>query len=136
MNEDLKKAIALLPGHSCVFCRGDAVYTRDQSGVAPLLHLLGTDLAGFSVADKIVGRAAAMLYCLMGVTSVSAPVMSRGGAQMLKTHGIEAYWQQCPEAIQNRKGDGICPMEQAVKEIQDPAMAPDILRKTLEGLRK
>lgn len=135
MQQDLLRAKAALPGHSCVLCKEDRLIIRDQRGVAPLLELLGEDLQGFSVADKVVGKAAAMLYCLMKVACVWSPVMSRGAVQMLQSHGITALYESCPEAIINRAGDGICPMEQTVAAISQPADAPQALRQTLRKLR-
>ena len=134
--QDWKKAKALLPGNSCVFCREDRVYTCQKSGIAPLLGMLETDLRGFCVADKVVGKAAAMLYCLMEVRAVYAPVMSKAAVQMLQSHGILTQWEVSPDAIQNRQGNGICPMEQAVAALCDPGEAPAVLRRTLERLTK
>ena len=63
---NLQKARNILESgnFTCVVCKGDAVCTTTQRGVAPLLNWLdaGTDLTGFSAADRVVGRGAAFLY--------------------------------------------------------------------------
>ena len=66
MSADLTRARALLAQgeYTVVLCRDDVTYTDTRRGVAPLLALLdsGTDVGGFSAADKVVGKAAAFLY--------------------------------------------------------------------------
>lgn len=123
MTTSLQKARNLLEdgNYTCVVCQGDTVYTATQRGVAPLLYWLetGTDLAGFSAADRVVGRGAAFLYCLLGVQEVSALVMSHPAAEVLQNHGIAAQADTFVEGIINRKGTGPCPFEAAVLDIQD-----------------
>ena len=96
----------------------------------PLLELLeaNQDLQGYSVADKVVGKAAAMLYACMHVRQVYAPVMSAGAEYTLLRHGIAALYDKKTERIQNRRGDGLCPMESAVWDIDDPEQAYKILK--------
>ena len=62
--------------HTCVVCKEDSIYTTSQRGVAPLLNWLddGVDLKGYSAADRVVGRGAAFLYCLLGVKEVYAKI--------------------------------------------------------------
>jgi len=89
--KDLKKARQLLAGeYTCVVCREDTVYTTTRRGVKPLVSWLeeGVDLRGFSAADRVIGRATAFLYVLLGVRSVWARVMSAPAAQVLRDAGI------------------------------------------------
>ena len=71
MDKNLLKArdLLLAGNYTCVVCREDTLYTTTHRGVAPLLNWLddGTDLEGFSAADRVVGRGAAFLYCLLKV---------------------------------------------------------------------
>ncbi len=124
---NLEKARNLLESgnYTCVVCKEDTVYTTTQRGVAPLLNWLetGTDLSGFSAADRVVGRGAAFLYCLLGVTEVHARVMSHPAAEVLQAHGIRVGADSFVTGIINRTGTGPCPFEAAVMEIQDPETA-------------
>lgn len=123
MNTNLSKARELLESgnYTCVVCRNDLVYPTTSRGVAPLLHWLdsGLDLTGFSAADRVVGRGAAFLYCLLGVREVYAKVMSHPAAEVLRLHGIDAQADTFVNGIINRKGDGPCPFEAAVMDIYD-----------------
>ena len=137
MNSDLSRAIALLSQGelTCAVCRGELCYTAVLRGVKPLVQWLddGTDLTGFSAADKVVGKATAYLYCLLGVHRVYAHVMSTAAKDVLRRHNIEAHCAKEVPSIINRKGDGPCPFEAAVWNIDDPVMALDAIhRKQLE----
>ena len=129
---DLEKARSLLEkeNYTCVICRGDDVITDRRRGVRPLLELLesGKDLHGYNAADKVVGKAAAFLYCLLGVKALHAGVLSVPARDVLVSAGISVEWGSLVPAIRNRAGDGFCPMETAVWDLTDPALAPDAIR--------
>jgi hypothetical protein len=116
--------------YTCVFYKADTARTCTQRGVKPLLELLdaGDDLRGWSVADKVVGKAAAMLYVCMQVREVYAQVMSDGAVRTLLRHGIAVQYATLTDRIQNRRGDGLCPMESAVWDVDDPNEAFGILK--------
>lgn len=139
MTADLKKALTLLDtgDYTCVICQGDAVHTATERGVKPLLAWLdnGPALQGYSAADRVVGRATAFLYCLLGVKEVYARVMSRPAAQVLEAHGIAAEAGQLVEGIINRKGTGPCPFEAAVLEINDAEEALAAIRRTMAQMQ-
>lgn len=122
--------------YTCVVCRGDEVRFATQRGVKPLLNWLdeGADLSGFSAADKVVGRATAFLYCLLGVTVVYANVMSRPAAQVLRDAGIEARWGKLVEGIINRRGTGPCPFEETVMDITDAGEALTAIRQKMSQM--
>lgn len=105
---------------TCVVCKEDTIYTTTHRGVAPLLNWLdeGTDLTGFSAADRVVGRGAAFLYCLLGVKEVRARVMSYPAMEVLRAYGIRAEADTFVDNIINRAGTGPCPFEAAVMHIQ------------------
>ncbi len=124
-------------GRTCVVCKGEQVYSSDQRGVAPLLEWIsdGVELRGFSAADKVVGKAAALLFALAGVRQVYAPVMSEAAVHVFSRQGIQAVCDRTVPTIINRAGDGPCPMEQAVRDIDDPQAAFHAVRNKMEQLR-
>ena len=135
MNTNLTNARNLLDSgdYTCVLCQGDTVHTAMERGVKPLLTWLdsGLDAAGFSAADRVVGRATAFLYVLLGVKEVYARVMSRPAAEVLERHGIGVRAGQLVDGIINRKGTGPCPFEAAVLTIDTPTEALTAIRKKL-----
>ena len=140
MDKNLLKARELLSAgeYTCVVCREDTVYSTTHRGVAPLLNWLdnGTDLENFSAADRVVGRGAAFLYCLLKVKAVHARVMSHPAAEVLKGHGIDAYADTIVDGIINRSGTGPCPFEAAVMDIQNAPDALLAIRETRRQLQK
>ena len=124
MKSDLEQAKTLLEenNYTCVLCKDGQIYTSTERGVKPLIAFIesGRDFRGFSAADKIVGKAAALLYVLLGVQTVFAEVMSEDGIYTLKKHGITPLCNTSVKEIRNRTNTGMCPMEETVKEITKP----------------
>ena len=131
--KDLEQARKILTegGYTCVLCQADSIHTATARGVRPLLDWLdsGLDLTGFSAADKVVGRATAFLYVLLGVQKVHALVMSTPAKEALLANGITASCDREVPGIINRRGDGPCPFEDAVLQITDPKDALTAIRK-------
>ena len=133
---DLEKAKSILNGgeYTCVLCKGDIIHSSRHRGVRPLLELLETDVSGFSAADKVVGKATALLYCLLKVQAVYAQVISLAALQVLQSNNIAVSWGSQVDFIRNRAGDGRCPMEQATDGIYDPQEALAAIQKKLQEL--
>lgn len=138
MDLDHARELLLRDGYTCVLCRGQQVHTAVARGVKPLLDWLnsGLDLRGYSAADKVVGRATAFLYVLLGVRAVHALVMSTPARQVLTENGIEAFCDREVAGIINRRGDGQCPFEEAVLGVSDPVDALEIIRKKQFTMRQ
>lgn len=135
MNESTTKAKALLQkcGYTCVLVKDDLVYESYERGVKPLLQWLesDTDFNGFSAADKVVGKAAAYLYVLMGVKELYANVISKPSIEVLKEFGIKVTYELCVDAICNRTNTGFCPMEQATMNSATPEEALNAVKSAL-----
>ena len=131
-NIDLERAKTELDAgeYTCVLALGESIYTSTFRGVRPLVswYESGLELCGYSAADKVVGRATAFLYVMLGVKAVYARVMSRGALEVLQKNGIYAEYGTLADNIINRKGDGICPFEAAVLEINDTDAAYEAIR--------
>lgn len=138
MNSDLQKAkeLLIISNKTCVLCKSDTIYTSTERGVKPLLDWLEdpVDLQGVSVADKVVGKAAAFLYVLLKIKEIYAPVMSRGAVEIFVQYGIHAEYDCQVERIINRAGTGFCPMEEAVMEAATPEQAREAIIETMSRL--
>ena len=121
--------------YTIALCKGGTTYTDTRRGIAPMLDLLeqGIDLSGFSVADRVVGKAAALLFLCAGVKTVYAGVISEPALDVLNANAIPCEWNTKVAYIINRTGDGPCPMEYAVRNIDDPKAAEAVLRNTLKN---
>lgn len=140
MEQTVASALRLLrEGQAaCVVLRdGELVRAETGRGVTPMIRLYEDGaLQGAYVVDKIVGKAAAMLMTLGGVSGCYALTVSRAALDWFSGHGIPVEYEVCAEYIVNRTGDGICPMEQTVKELNDPSEALTALKQKIAELRK
>ena len=123
-------------GYTCVICAQSGIFTSTERGVKPLLRWLeqGMDFAGATAADKVVGKATAFLYRLLGVKAVYAAVISRAALQTLTDGGIAVEYDTLAEHIVNRQGDGICPFEQATLSLTDPQTAYAAIRRRMTAM--
>ncbi len=116
-------------GHSIVASNG---FVSDESGIRPVITAMEEDLhffEGLSVADKIIGKASAMLLTLSGAKEVYTPVLSRAGKAVFDAYGVDCTYDELVDFIVNRRGDGMCPMEETVKDIDDLDEAYEALRR-------
>lgn len=139
MNKDKKteseqlqeeKELLLQEGYTCIMFRDDKRLTSRERGVKPLLSWLDSkeNMAGFISVDKVVGKAAAFLYVLLGVSAVYALVISEKALYVLERYGIDVIYDRKAEVIRNRDNTGFCPMEQAVWDIEEPKEALEAIR--------
>ncbi|MBR6676769.1 MAG: DUF1893 domain-containing protein [Clostridia bacterium] len=135
MNTEIQKLkearMALRGAVRCAAYNSTGLHLSEEKGIRPMLLWLEEDpefLKGASVADKIVGRAAAMIMIYAGVKEVYASVISNAAIEILKEADISVTYSMSAIAISNRRGDGICPMERAVAPIKDPEAAYKALR--------
>lgn len=92
---------------------------------------IGVDLTGYSVADIVVGKAAALLFVKCGIKSVFAKTLSEYGKMILDVYGIDYEYEVLTEKIINCAGTDICPMEKAVINTDNPEEAYLILKKKI-----
>jgi hypothetical protein len=87
---------------------------------------------GCAVADKIVGLAAAYLFVHGGALAIHGEVMSAAAEAWLTERQIPHSAGEVVEKIINRRGDGICPMEQRALALDTPASAWDTFNAIVE----
>ena len=78
-------------GCSCVVYNQEQTLLFHQRGVQDLHHLLHSSpatLHGAMIADKVVGKAAAMVYVLLGIKEIYALVISDAAAEVFTKNGI------------------------------------------------
>ena len=137
---DIDRALALLgrDGNTLAIVNGEQSVVSAQHGVRPLLELVseGKNFAGWSAADAVVGKAAAMLYELLEVSELHAQTISEAAINHLKKTDIFFTYDNCVPEIRNRDNTDSCPMEKAVRNIEDPWEAPIALKAAIAGMNK
>ena len=114
---DIEIAKGTIDGHSVCFCKDGKSFTLDGMGLSPLMRMIneGKDLHGYSAADVVVGKAAAMLFKKLGVVSVHDTLT---------------------DYIKNRKGTDMCPMEKTVLQISDAEEGFAALKRRIDEMMK
>jgi len=125
-SSDLDIAVeAVRSGASIAVAKGGRLLaSRDGHSVRPLIELLsevGDELQGASVADKVLGRAAALVLAdNPDIYMVHGVVMSAHGKEALESAGIPYSFDRLVDFILNRTGDGMCPIEQMSLRYREP----------------
>lgn len=104
---------------SCVIANGDKIESFYQRGIKDLYELLNSNrslLEGATIADKVIGKGAAALMIAGGVTMVYADVISEPAMELFKQFSIKVEYDKKVANIINRRGDGICPVEERCTE--------------------
>ena len=97
-------------------------YYSFDNGIKPILSKMKEDPYFFKdliVVDKVIGKASAMLVFLSKVKKIHALLLSEDGKKVLEDHQIEYSYDKLVEHILNNNMDGICPMEDCVKDIDN-----------------
>lgn len=138
-SKNLSKAIKIFTEekHECVCIGDDITLTSDTKGISFLFGNVQKKIIfkNGAVADKIVGKAAAYLFVLLGVKSIYAEVVSESAVPVLEKYKIEYKYNILTKYILNRRGDDMCPMEKAVKNATSPKEAFDCLFKELNKIK-
>ena len=125
-------------GCSCVIYNNDHTHLFHKRGVQDLHQLLRTSpdtLRGAMIADKVVGKGAAVLMTAGGVRWVYADVISQSALELLLKHNIEAEHGKMVPNIINRAGTDICPVERLCMQCDDIAEALKLIDEFIEKMR-
>lgn len=121
-----------------VFRDGEVIFSSASRGVAPLIEAIdavGRDgLKGVVTADRIVGKAAALLNVYMGASEAHAMLISSGAKEVFRERGIGFVFLEETDAIKMRDGVIFCPFERLVQGISDAGEAYREIKAKLAGL--
>lgn len=111
--------------------KGKIIFETSSHGIGGLLRAieeLDKEMKGSSAADKIVGKAAALLCIHAAVFAVFAVTASEKGIQALKDNNVVCQFENRVPHILNSKRSDICPFEKLVIDISNPNEAYEKLR--------
>jgi len=117
--------------------RARVLFETSSSGIIGLLDAvekLGETMSDSSVADKIVGEAAAQLCAYSRVAEVYAITLSQCGKDLLVRHHISYQYENMVPHILNAKKTDLCPFEKVVAGSWNPEEAYEKLRRSVQPL--
>ncbi|MCX8171079.1 MAG: DUF1893 domain-containing protein [Candidatus Bathyarchaeota archaeon] len=121
---------------SLVIVKGEKIIFKSNlqglTGLIQAIDSLGNNISSSSVADKIVGRAAALLIAYFHAEEVYAATISERGLDTLKKYGVRVEYDTLVPEIMNRWGTDICPFEKLSLIIESPNEAYRKIKRHLE----
>ncbi len=139
MNNNLEYAINILTNENLTFALydGKELITSRERGIKPLLNLYESErnFKNFSAADKVIGKAAAFMYALLGIKEIFSFVISEKALEVFEKYGIDIKYEECSPNIINRTKTDICPMEKAVLNISSAKEAYKAICAKLTNLK-
>jgi len=111
--------IAFAKDGKIIFCNSD----DGIRGFISAIKEFGEKLNGSSVADRIAGRAVALLCIHVGIKSVFAEVMSDGCRDVLQKGGVAFKYGRLVNKILSKYKNDVCPLERLVLKIENPQIA-------------
>ena len=141
MTESLEQAKSLLTSTDSTLAvvSVDDFFTSKERGVKPLMHLLKEKkgfLKGASVADKVIGKAAALLMALGEIKEVHTLIISEPAIKVFEKYNIPCYYDKKVDRIVNRTGDGLCPMETLCLDVEEPKEAFQKITDFIKTMKK
>jgi len=97
--------------------------THGVSGFMEAVEELKDRFDGASVADRVVGKAIALLCVLVNVKAVYAGTVSRAAKVLLERNAVYLEWDSLVENILGADKTKTCPFEKLVDRTTDPAVA-------------
>ena len=122
---------------TCVTVKNNKVTsTGTPQGISYIIDLYEKgELKDVFIADKIVGKAAAMIFTLGGIKACYGENVSESAIEWMKNHNIDLEYKNSAPYIKNRAGDGMCPMEETVLNINDETEALTQLKNKVNELK-
>ncbi|MBN1623163.1 MAG: DUF1893 domain-containing protein [Clostridia bacterium] len=108
---------------TCVITDGNGFFFKSsERGINPLYEFInGNHGPGpFYLADKIIGKAAALLCIKANIIEVYSMVVSTSAKVILNDNSIDCSFDQEVPHIMNRTQTGLCPMEGLSTGVKDP----------------
>jgi len=121
-----------------VFRNDDVVFFSKSRGICPLIEVIDTigreGLKGVVTADRIVGKAAALLNVYLGAVEIHAMIMSDGAKALLANYGVNFSFREETDVVKAKDGVVYCIFEKLVWDVSDPEEAYRLIRAKLKEL--
>jgi hypothetical protein len=118
---------------------GCVLYESTRHGIYDFLNAVekeGAMLLGAAVADRVVGKAIALLCIYAKVEAVYAMILSVEARATLEQHSVHHEWEALVENVLNIDQTGTCPFERVVMRISNPTVAFKRLRALCDGSKR
>lgn len=117
---------------------GKLIFKSYEKGIKPLYTAYEelVELNGSSVADRVTGRAAAMLCIHTGIKELKTKLISDNAINVLKESNIKFEYDECTPYIKNRDKTGMCPVETLSLKAHNINDLISMIKGFLESIKK
>lgn len=126
-------------GSSIVLVKNSKVlYESKANGILPYveaIRLLGDSLTDAVLADRIVGRAAALLSLHIRIKLAYAMTISEGALEIFANNDVPCRFDNKVPMVLNKNRTGQCPFELAVSNIHDSETAYRRIVQTIDAMK-
>ncbi len=121
--------------YSLVAINDEVQWVSNGRGIKPLYQFIMNEPAlakGASVADKVIGKAAALLAVYGGIRAIYTELTTTAAILICENHGIDLVYNKKTDYIENRDHSGFCPMELLAKDVSNPQLMVEKVQHFLE----
>jgi hypothetical protein len=117
---------------------GEAMFETHShriSGFLGAIEQFGDKLEDASLADRVAGKAIALLCVYARIKEVYAEVLSKKAKTVFEQKGIHHEWKELVDNVLDLNKKGVCPFEKAATSISDPKDAYKTFKALQESLK-
>ena len=96
---------------------------------------LGDQLRNASLADKVAGKAVALLCVYARISAIYAETLSGKAKIVLEKNGIHTEWKELVDNILDLNRSDVCPFEKTAEKTSDPKDAFKAFKVLQESLK-
>jgi hypothetical protein len=125
MNDIETAKTQLIQNHlTLIFIKNNNILFKTKfhriSGFLTAIQELGRKLEDASVADKVVGRAVALLCAYARIKAIYAETLSMKAVDVLEKAGVTYEWKGLVDTILDTNKNDVCPFEKTAAQISSP----------------
>ncbi|QZY55208.1 DUF1893 domain-containing protein [Crassaminicella profunda] len=140
--KDIKLAKEVLEKESftlVIVKEGKVIFSSEDKGIKPMYTAVVSmkeKLKGASVADRVIGRAAAMLCVYGNIKELHTKIISESAVSVLENTNILFEYEKKSTYIKNRDKTDMCPVEKLSQDIDHPIYLIERIQSFLESIKK
>jgi hypothetical protein len=116
----------------------EVIFSSKEKGIKPMymaVNTLKNELYNSSVADKVIGKAAAMLCKYSNIKALHTKLISENAIKVLETENIIFTYDESVPYIKNRDKTDLCPVEKLSTDIDNPHLLLEKITDFLESIQ-
>ena len=115
------------------------IFSSKEKGIKPIyiaVNTLKDKLHNSSVADRVIGKAAAMLCKYSNVKALHTKLISESAIKVLEKENIIFTYDESAPYIKNRDKTDLCPVEKLSSDIDNPNLLIEKITDFLDRIQK